>query len=334
MEKSASLQEAFAVEFGKGDLQRITVKHPTSFATLEVYTFGANVTSYRVPDGTGQLKEILFVSENAAFNGKEPITGGIPIVFPQFCYGGLGEPKFSADHTRVPFHGIARLQDWKVEEMTLVDGVNPKLVLTLKWSQQTIELWPYHFHLRYEILLKEDNSLEMSLDIANLGQPFEFQALLHPYFRVEHIAKASVSQLKGANFVDKVGNFAAGKEDRQEVVIEGATDCVYLDAPDQLEVKTGSTAGIRITKKALRLKGMTVSENDPHHAPPPSHEAQHIPTNLTIWNPWIEDCRRSADLDTEDYQKFVCVEPGLIAEVVTLPPGDTIVLSQTIHPAP
>ena len=45
--------------------------------------------------------------------------------------------------------------------------------------------WSYDFGLVYSVTLNKD-SLETTLHVRNTGEkPFEFQALLHTYFRVD-----------------------------------------------------------------------------------------------------------------------------------------------------
>ncbi|RRT75041.1 hypothetical protein B296_00011047 [Ensete ventricosum] len=49
----------------------------------EIYLFGGCITSWKVSNG----KDLLFVRPDAVFNGKKPISGGIPHCFPQFGPG-------------------------------------------------------------------------------------------------------------------------------------------------------------------------------------------------------------------------------------------------------
>ena len=41
-----------------------------------------------------------------------------------------------------------------------------------------------------------------------------------------------------------------------------------------------------------------------------------------IWNPWIDICAKMPDLAYDDYQRFICVEPGNVdTDIVEIPPG-------------
>jgi len=52
-------------------------------------------------------------------------------------------------------------------------------------SDEFRKAWPFEFGLVYSVTLARD-SLETSLQVQNKGaQPFDFQVLMHTYFRVD-----------------------------------------------------------------------------------------------------------------------------------------------------
>ena len=87
---------------GRGGLDTVELVH-ASGATATVYLWGATLTSYC----TAQREEMIFVSPGAVFDGKQPIRGGVPVVFPQF-----GRPDQA-----LPMHGFARTSTWTVETL-------------------------------------------------------------------------------------------------------------------------------------------------------------------------------------------------------------------------
>ena len=202
---------------GRGGLDTVELVH-ASGATATVYLWGATLTSYC----TAQREEIIFVSPGAVFDGTQPIRGGVPVVFPQF-----GRPD-----QRLPMHGFARTSTWSVDSIvdaseetrappsprlstpSLTDALRPPphpppsrdpgLLLSLSESAATLELWPHPFRLELTVRLSAA-SLTMSLAATNTGPaPFDFQALLHPYFRVEDVTGVVVRGLAGRSYVDKV----------------------------------------------------------------------------------------------------------------------------------
>jgi D-hexose-6-phosphate mutarotase len=85
---------------GRGGLDTVELVH-ASGATVTVYLWGATLTSYC----TAQREEMIFVSPGAVFDGRQPIRGGVPVVFPQF-----GRP-----NQNLPMHGFARTTTWAVD---------------------------------------------------------------------------------------------------------------------------------------------------------------------------------------------------------------------------
>lgn len=67
---------------GRGGQPYVTARHHSG-SSVDVYLFGATVTSFRTAAG----REMLMVSEGAKFDGATPIRGGVPLVFPQFGEG-------------------------------------------------------------------------------------------------------------------------------------------------------------------------------------------------------------------------------------------------------
>lgn len=87
----------------------------------------------------------------------------------------------------LPQHGFARNSRWEFLGKSTSEGSNVKLDFGL--SSETLDeaskkAWPYKFGLIYSVTLEKD-ALTTTLVVTNDGdEPFEFQTLLHTYFRV------------------------------------------------------------------------------------------------------------------------------------------------------
>lgn len=75
----------------------VVLKHACG-ATASVYLYGACVASWTQANGS----EVLYVRPDAVFDGKKPISGGIPLCFPQFGPGAMQQ------------HGFARNLTWTI----------------------------------------------------------------------------------------------------------------------------------------------------------------------------------------------------------------------------
>ncbi|CAL5222130.1 g4449 [Coccomyxa viridis] len=141
-----------SIGLGPNNCPAVLLWHPTGY-TATVNMHGANVTSWRRPDGL----DILHMRPDSPFNGTSPILGGIPLVFPQYgrasgvaAYAGVGNPA-------VPTHGFLSHLHW-----TLVDAGGsdpdaedpcPTVVLEAESTTETYAVWPYHFRAVYTVSL-------------------------------------------------------------------------------------------------------------------------------------------------------------------------------------
>jgi len=78
LQSSYGIEGSVEVVEGNGGLPKVVLKHECG-SSAEVYLFGACVTSWKQPSGD----EILYVRPDAVFDKSKPISGGIPICFPQ-----------------------------------------------------------------------------------------------------------------------------------------------------------------------------------------------------------------------------------------------------------
>ncbi|KAJ9172772.1 hypothetical protein P3X46_015981 [Hevea brasiliensis] len=250
---------------GEGSLPKVVLTSPHG-SEAEIYLFGGCITSWKVPSG----KDLLFVRPDAVFNKKKPISGGIPHCFPQFGPGSIQQ------------HGFARNMDWSVIDSENVEG-NPAVTLMLKDGPYSHSMWDFGFQALYKVILNA-KSISTELKITNTdSKPFSFTAALHSYFSAS-VTAASVKGLKGCKTLNKdpdPNNPIEGKEDRDVVTFPGFVDCIYLDAPDELQLDNGLGDVITIKNKNW--------------------------SDTVLWNPHLqmEAC----------YKDFVCVENAQIGNV-------------------
>lgn len=264
---------------GNGGLPKVSLSSVHG-SEAEIYLFGGCITSWKVPNG----KDLLFVRPDAVFNGKKPISGGIPHCFPQFGPGPMQQ------------HGFARNSNWSITDSESIEG-DPIVTLELKDSPYSRSMWDFSFNALYKITLGS-SSLSTVLTITNSDtKPFSFSTALHTYFRAS-VTGATVKGLKGCKTLNKdpdPTNPLEGVEEREVITFPGFVDCVYLDAPQELQLDNGLGDIVIIRNKNW--------------------------SDAVLWNPHVqmESC----------YKDFVCVENAKIGEV-KLEPGQSWVAEQQI----
>ncbi|XP_010550401.1 PREDICTED: putative glucose-6-phosphate 1-epimerase isoform X2 [Tarenaya hassleriana] len=250
---------------GEGKLPKLVLTSPRG-SEAEIYLFGGCITSWKVAGG----RDLLFVRPDAVFDKKKPISGGIPHCFPQFGPGKMQQ------------HGFARNMEWSVVDSESAED-NATVTLELQDGPYSRGMWDFGFKALYKVVVGT-NSLSTELKITNTdNKPFSFTTALHTYFRAS-ASGASVRGLKGCKTLNKdpdPANPKEGKEERDEVTFPGFVDCIYLDAPNELQLDNG--LGDKITIRNTNW------------------------SDAVLWNPHLqmEAC----------YRDFVCVENAKIGDV-------------------
>ncbi|KMU84213.1 aldose 1-epimerase family protein [Coccidioides immitis H538.4] len=169
--------------------------------------------------------------------------------------------------------------------------------------------WTSEFGWVYSASLSK-RSPETSVRVQTEGwQSFEFQTLLHSYFKVEDISKIRVQNLQSKTYVDKVRNAEIFTESSPALAVEGEVDRVYQSLDPKVPIVIASESDkpiFSITRESL---------ND-----------------VVVWNPWIEKAKGMADFAPDEaYKNMICVEAGSVVGWQTLEPGDTWEGGQTIE---
>lgn len=233
--------------------------------------------------------ERLFLSSRATFGGGKAIRGGIPLIFPQFGGGTL------------PSHGFARNSSWNVTN-TCEDSDTTSITLELISGPELMRLWGHEF--RTSLTVELADGLELRWLTTNTGRiPLTVQKAFHTYYPISHISKARVLGLANLDYLDNTRGKSPGHDSRSEAIIDGEVDRVYIDTPDLLTIiDDGDGSRIEIEKRGAR--------------------------DAVLWNPWVEKSKTLADLQPQDYERFLCLEAGAIHTPLTVAAGSAAECSQ------
>jgi glucose-6-phosphate 1-epimerase len=232
---------------------------------------------------------LLFLSQCSRFADKEPIRGGIPVIFPWF-----------GPREGMSQHGFARVKNWELKEVVPAPDGSVSVRFCLPDSPEASTFPP--FTVEYVVTVNDSLTLELTTTNKSRDETFTFENCLHTYFEVGHIKDVSVLGLKGASYLDKVANFARKTETSEALRIKSEVDRVYLDTRGAVEIIDANLGRkIRVEKKAS--------------------------DSTVVWNPWDAKAQQMPDFGNEEYERMVCVESGNVASnAVKLPPGESSTL--------
>lgn len=301
---------------GINNLPYISIVSTDETFSCTVYLFGCTVTSWK-----HQGTEMLFVSPTTPFNGVKAIRGGIPLVFPQF-----GQP-----NSIMPQHGFARSLNWTFES-ELIDSNSATVVFSLTDTDETFSVWPHRFKLEFTVSLSI-SGLKTKMAIKNVDdQVFQCQALLHTYIAVPLIQNLAVKGFYGQQYVDKMrpSSSVLQSEQRELITIAEEVDRIYVPTAVPLpsielihinsDLNGRCVYNLKIDHSAYVIKNRDATMEEDCQL--------NIPTDVVLWNAWIDKSKVIADLEDDAYLRYVCVEPGLVAKLQSVEVGQTLVLEQ------
>lgn len=211
---------------GPGGLPMIDIRN--AHATARVSLYGAQVLAFQ-PRGE---RELLFLSERAAYQPGKAIRGGVPVCWPWFGLDpqGLGRPA----------HGLARTRQWQLRGSGILPDGQTRLTLGLRDDDQTRALWPHAFDLSLDITV--GRTLHLALCTRNTGStPMTLTQALHSYFAVADIHQTRVEGLDGCTYTDKArGAGGAQRLQAGPVHFSGEVDRVYARVPADLRIDDGA----------------------------------------------------------------------------------------------
>nr|WP_242482560.1 D-hexose-6-phosphate mutarotase [Thiocystis violacea] len=269
---------------GRGGFVMIEIENALATATITPY--GGQVLHYRPRE---VAEDLLFVSERAHFTPGQENKGGVPICWPWFGPDPDGQGR--------GLHGFIRCLPWTVHAAEAMDDGSTRVRLGVADDDATRERWPFYFNLWVDILV--GRTLSVTLITRNAGDdPMRITQGLHTYLKVGDATRARITGLDGCRYIDK----ARGAQDRSviqrgPVSVGAEVNRIYEGVPSRLAIEDP------VLERRILI------------------DAQHSRT-CVVWNPWVEIAREMADLDDEDYRRFICVETvNTASEVIAIPPG-------------
>ena len=226
--------------------------------------------------------EVLFVSDRTRCADGDAIRGGVPVIFPQFGERGPARR-----------HGFARNVRWRLLSAEVTEGgtiVRHGLDHNAAGDPQ----WPYRFALEMSVRL-DSAGLALMLDVHNPStEQWQFTAALHTYLRIDPQAIARLRGLQDSNYIDQVRDGAQALQAEAGLLIENEIDRIYTPAPHRIDIDDGN----RVIE--VRQQGFP---------------------DTVVWNPGREIGTALADLTSDDYRAFVCVEAAAAALPVVMAAG-------------
>lgn len=275
---------------GKGGFPVVEISNEKATAKVSVYS--AQVLSFQP---AGEPKDLLFVSENAYYKTGKATKGGVPICWPWFGPDPEGKGRAS--------HGFVRNRMWNLLSTEALPSGETMVRFGLTDTEETREIWPHAFELTMDVLVGSE--LSLTLTTRNTGEAaFSITQAFHTYFTTGDIAQVQVLGLEDTGYIDKPDG---GKQKTQSgaVTVTGEVDRIYTDVKPELVVDDGDLG--------RRIRISTVGSK-----------------TAIVWNPWSEIAEKMADLEAQDYQRFICVETANAAdEVVEVSAGSEYQLKAT-----
>lgn len=295
----------------KGGMEKVVLSYGED-CRVEVFLLGATVTSW-ICDG----REKLYLSPNAVFNNSKAIRGGIPLVFPQF-----GQP-----NSIMPQHGFARTSkwDWSCGCHTTGDDSEGKCVFLLTNNADTENVWNHPFLLTYTVTLsKSQLKCELSIKNTSSSEVFECHGLLHTYIRLpsDDINRLTAVGFESQQFIDKMSGGEKFIESRETVNVAAEVDRIYINTPQNTPIPDitlleDGKPFLTVAKSSRMITGGdgTIQEK---------------PADVVFWNAWIDKSKALPDLGEGAYKSYVCVEPGLVTDYVSVGPEATLTIDTTL----
>lgn len=283
-------EQPFEITTGNNNMPKVIMRHIPSSQQVEVYTYGAAVTSW-----TTRGEDHLWLSDTNKWEvGGKAIRGGIPICFPQFGpYGDLVQ------------HGFARVSDWEIRRTTVNDDGSVSAIFGLDngMGQDPVSKWPYKFDAEYMVMLSF-SGLETKLTITNKDdKPFSFTSAFHNYFKTTDVKDSRVFGFENKKWLNRLEDdkeMGPQEDTGAGILLTGETDRIYLDAPEELAVFDFASLKVLKIKKTSTLP------------------------EATLWNPY------GAEGADPGWKQFLCIEPACIQSPAVLQPGESWVGAQLL----
>ena len=178
-------------------------------------------------------KDVLFPFGKYLVGDIYKNRGGIPFLFPN-------AGKAVEDNSKglnLKQHGFARDMVWE-----LLENNSSKVVLSLKDSAETFEIYPYHFDIKMIIEVLENTFSQTVIVKNNSENEMPVAIGFHPYFYVPIEEKN--------NFIFKIVDFDS---------------TIYLEKPKEIIFTLKNIANIKVeTSENLKTLAIWLEPNRPH----------------------------------------------------------------------
>jgi glucose-6-phosphate 1-epimerase len=267
---------------GSGGFPFILITNRSAKALISVYA--AQVLSFQPVE---ESEDLLFLSQKSYYDEGKAIRGGIPVCWPWFG----SDP----DDLKRPNHGFVRNGFWAVSGTEATTDLETKVKLRFPEAVQSDSCWQHAFALELEISVGD--TLTMELITRNTDdQLFSITQAFHTYFHVGDINQVRILGLEDTDYLDKLDDGAL-KHQRVIVTVLDEVDRIYMGVQNELIIDDAAfNRRIRISSTGSK--------------------------SAVVWNPWLETSTKMADLESNDYKRFICVEAGNVdGDIVQIPPG-------------
>jgi glucose-6-phosphate 1-epimerase len=185
-------------------------------------------------------------------------------------------------------HGFVRDLQWNLVAETEDAGVK-NLSYALDIKATDFPEWPFDAGLKFDVCLSLQ-MLSIGLSVQNTGaQAFTFTGGFHPYFAISSRKDIMLNGLEGLSFKDSFPG-----DNAYELNSDALVERQYM-----------GNAEILFYNGSHWLK-ITASGFD----------------SWMVWNPGSAGATKISDLPDKDWDRFICIEPIILAEPKTLRPGD------------
>ncbi|CAM2888139.1 D-hexose-6-phosphate mutarotase [Vibrio rarus] len=183
----------------------VRVMHEKANAAIALH--GGHVISYQ----PNSQNDLIWLSQQAIFDGHTAIRGGIPICWPWF------------GRVATPAHGFARSSEWQlVEHRDSEQGVIIRLGLTA--NEHTLAIWPHQFDAVLDIEVSE--VLKVTLDVTNTDtEAWRFSGALHSYLNISDITRVHTIGM-GPVYLDSL-NASKLTQGEEVLTLTESVDRVY-----------------------------------------------------------------------------------------------------------
>lgn len=284
-----SLAKQFNAEGVQFSMQQnlLVLEVENRFATAKITNHGASVLSYVPKQGPSAEIDLLWVSDQAVFDGSKPVRGGIPVCWPWFG---------KAEDPELPAHGFVRNRVWQVEQVSNLENGVTEVVLSTHSDDASLAIWPHAFDLTLRVEIGEKLTMTLISHNPN-AYDISITEAFHSYFNVADCREVEVVGLEGSRVLDKLTDADAFIQ-QGPVRIHPPIDNVYLEQAGEV-----SFADVSRNRRIL------VEKNNGR--------------STVVWNPGAEGVRAFQDIDDNAWQGMLCVEAGNVLDNAVVIPAES-----------